>query len=114
MGQQPVVLMRGREVRCAYCRTDEWGLPAFTEDDQHFSVRFDDFKHLIGKVKVTLDGVDVTANVMEAHVSGGWVGMFVLNDVGQKILCQYGKDHVLVEKKYGKVRVQRTADSRAR
>jgi hypothetical protein len=106
---QPAALINGMVVRCARCRTDDYGLPDHQLDEHHFGVRFRNCDYLRGRVTVKLEGVDVTRDCYEAYAGFryGWVALFVTNSKGSRIVCANDPTHAVVEIHRGNVRVQR-------
>lgn len=105
---QPAVMTSKGIVRCAYCRTDDYGLPEELLGEGHFSVRFKQCDRLRGKIVILLDGEDVTRDCMECLVGpDGWAVIYATNQAGQRYLCASGYNHPVAEKHWGRVVVQR-------
>lgn len=125
--RQPVIMLGdGREVRCAMCRTDSWGLSKGQEADDHMSPRFENVlqpgMNEVWRWSVTLDGVQVVDQTFEARPGDkdtGYVITYVtvedpLTHEARRRPCaqsveDYGVEgaHPLIEKRRGVVTVEK-------
>lgn len=109
MGRQPAIQTPRGVIRCAYCRTDEFGLPEGPDrlDENHVGIRFGDRSGRKGVWTILLDGEDVTSDCAEAYAGEeGWVGVYDKNGLGNRYLCPTSnREHALLIKRWGQVRV---------
>lgn len=141
MARQPAAVTLRGVIRCAFCRTDEYGLPEvefeetevpFTDPqtgkegvieqrchfrlhDKHLGVRFGDNRPV--QWQVFLDGVDVTTDTYELMAGDdGWVVLFDRNQNGRYV-CAFSREqgldnwHAVAVKKWGKVEIVRVPAS---
>lgn len=121
-GKQPAVITSQGIVRCAYCRTDEYGLSKGQESDDHIGVRFGNHIQVgfdaVWKWSIKLDGVEQMPQVLEALPGPeGYVVVYhTVPDLcgARRVICKHSKDlhgidgaHPLIEKKRGVVTVDK-------
>jgi hypothetical protein len=118
MGKQPAFMTPRGVVRCAFCRTDDYGLPPpVRQGEHHTSVRFGDHAGASARNQlwtVLLDGEDVTKLCFEALAGpSGVVYLHDLNSLGNRYLCPTGpkgsSGHAVIVKYTGRVSVSRRA-----
>lgn len=105
--QQPAFMTPRGVIRCAHCRTDDWGLPPlFRMGEMHVSVRFRDNEHQ--PWRVLFEGEDVTKRTYEA-IGGrnGVIYLYDLNSSGHVYACPVNGTHAVIVKHTGRVSVLR-------
>lgn len=104
---QPAAMVNGEVIRCALCRTDDYGLPDHKLGEHHVSTRFDHHS-AYRNIRVLLDGRDVTDDCMEYYTGvDSWVALYARNRAGRRYFCGHDYSHAVVVKHRGSVVVKR-------